>query len=150
MKDGVLSCTESTDWTAGATVLASSYSDFTMEFKLRFDGTSNGWMSIGMRKEMLNGNHNNSGVSLMISPSGSLFFFDYKNQKNMGEAQAKNVKVGEWNTVKIVAKGSTISAYVNGEKVTTYTDKLFFEGFISFTSGQTLFSVDDLKITPMK
>lgn len=150
VKDGVLSCTESKDWTAGATVLASSYSDFTMEFKLRFDGTSNGWMSIGMRKAMLNGNHNSSGVSLMISPSGSMFFFDYKNQENMGAAQAKNVKVGEWNTVKIVADGATITAYVNGEKVTTYTDKLFFEGFISFTSGQTLFSVDDLKITPMK
>ena len=149
VRDGALSCTGSTDWTAGATVAAGSYSDFTMEFKLRFDASSGGWMSVGMRKAMVNGNHNNSGLSLMISPGGSVFFFDSVSKKNMEATKIKDMKTGEWNAVKIVANGSTITAYVNGEKMATYTDTTFFDGFISFTSGMTRFSIDDLKITPM-
>lgn len=149
VKDGVLSCTESTDWTAGASILASSYSDFTMEFKLRFDASTSGWMSIGMRKGRLDGDHNNSGLSLMLSPGG-MFFFDSDSLENHGAVNGLDMAVGEWNTIKIVAQGSTVTAYLNGRKVTSFEDRVFYDGFISFTSGQTTFSIDDLTITPMK
>ena len=78
-----------------------------------------------------------------------MFFFDSVSKKNMEATKIKDMKTGEWNAVKIVANGSTITAYVNGEKMATYTDTTFFDGFISFTSGMTRFSIDDLKITPM-
>lgn len=148
--NGVLSCYDSTDWVAGATVAENTYSDFVMEFKLRIDSEEGGWMSVGMRKNIPDGHHNNSGVSLMIKPDGTIFFFDSKTMKDYSYATIKNFKVGEWNDVKIVANGSTITAYVNGEKLATYTDETHKNGFISFTSGMQDFSVDDLKIRTLE
>lgn len=150
VKDGVLTCSETSGWTAGTTVIGSTYSDFTMEFKLRIDAKSNGWMSVGLRKATVDGTHNDTGISLMINPNGGIFFFNSVDKKNVGTAKIGNAKVGEWLNVKIVAQGSVITAYVNGQKMSTITDDTFFDGFISFTSGMTKFSVDDLKITPMK
>lgn len=149
VKNGVLSCTESSDWTAGATLLNGSYSDYTMEFRLRMDAKSNGWMSVGLRKALLDGDHNNSGVSLMISPGGGMFFFDSAAQQQVGSAQIESMKIGEWNDIRITAKGSDITVYVNGKKMISYSDSSYMDGFISFTSGITRFSIDDFKITPM-
>lgn len=150
VKDGVLSCRNSSDWVAGATVMDDIYSDFTMEFKLRIDEDSTGWMSIGMGKKQVNGNHNNTGFSFMVQPSGKMFFFDSLKQQEFSPYMFPNFKVGTWYNVKFVSKGSNVSAYVNGTKVSSYTNTDYREGFISFTSGMTNYSIDDIKITPMK
>lgn len=148
--DGELRCYDSEGWIAGATLLSDMYSDFTMEFKLRIDSESEGWMSIGMRKPMINGHHNDSSFSFMISPNGNVFFFSSETMENTSAATISNFKVEEWNNVKIIANGSNITAYINGQKVASYTDNTFYEGFLSITSGKTDFAIDDLKITPMK
>lgn len=147
--DGVLKCHDSNDWIAGATVTNDIYTDFTMEFKLRIDSEQPGWMSVGMRKSRVNGDHNNSGLSLMISANGEIFFYDSNSHKNSSATNINSMSVGEWNNIKIVAKGSQITAYVNGVKKATYSDDKFFGGFINFTSGMHDFSIDDLKITPI-
>ena len=149
VKDGILSCHDSSDWVAGATVMDDIYSDFTMEFKLRIDVEGTGWMSVGLCKNRVNGNHNNTGFSFMVQPDGTVYFFDSQKQERVSGTKLDNFSVGTWYNVKLVANGSNVSAYVNGAKVASYTDTDYREGFISFTSGMTDYSIDDLKITPM-
>lgn len=143
----VLRCYNSTAWAGGITVMEDTYSDFTMEFKLRIDAKSNGWMSVGMRKYKPNGNHNNSGFSMLVGSDGSVFFLDSTEAKTTDKVQIRNFEIGKWYDFKIVANGKNIDVYVNGVKITSFTDKYFNEGYISFTSGMTEFSVDNLKIT---
>ncbi len=150
VKDGVLRCKDSSNWLATATLLEDSYSDFTMQFKLRIDVEGTGWMSVGLRRDKANGNHNNSGVAFMVQPDGNAFFFGSKEQQNASAHKISNFEVGKWYDVKIVAKGSAITAYINGKKVSSFTDTKYKEGFISFATGMTDYSIDDLKITPMK
>lgn len=149
VQDGVLSCTDSNAWIAGATIMEDIYSDFAMEFKLRVDTDGTGWMSVGMRKDKVDGNHNDSGFSFMVQPDGTVYFFGSEEQENIGAYRIANFSAGEWYDVKIVAVGSSVTAYINGTRVASYTDDRYKEGFISFTSGMTEFSIDDLKITPM-
>lgn len=150
VKDGVLRCTDANTWdgTAGVTVTPDVYSDFTMEFDVRFDDeNAANWMSIGMRKDKANGNHQNSGVSLMVGRK-EIFFLDSDGEKTLDYKQFNELKIGEWAKVKLVASGATITAYLNGEKMVTFTDTKYFEGFLSITSGKTNFSLDNLKIIP--
>lgn len=148
VQDGVLRCYEPNDWIAGATIMNDIYSDFAMNFKLRIDSQLSGWMSVGIRKDMPNGNHNNSGVSLMIGSNGDVFFFDSATQKEISRGKINNFSIEEWYDVKIVANGSRIDAYVNGVKVLSCKNVPYVEGFISFTSGMHEFSIDELEITP--
>ena len=148
VKDGALVCEDTKSWEAGATVINNSYRDFTMNFKLKIVSSANGWMSIGLRKNNPIGNHNNSGVSVMIGPSGGMFFFDSETQKQSSNATFEGFEVGEWYDVRIDAMGENITVYVNGKKMMSYTDKKYYEGFISFTSGMTNFEIDNLTITP--
>jgi len=121
-----------------------------MDFKLKIVSSANGWMSIGLRKQNPIGNHNNSGVSIMVGPSGGLFFFDSETRKQYSNATYPGFELEKWYDVKIVANGENITMYVNGKKMMSYTDKKYYEGFISFTSGMTNFEIDDLRITPKK
>ncbi|MBQ2923390.1 MAG: DUF1080 domain-containing protein [Tyzzerella sp.] len=151
VKDGVLSCTDADEWgnSAGVTITPDVYSDFTMEFDVRFDNEDfANWMSVGIRKDRANGNHQNSGVSLMVGRK-EIYFFDSDGGKTLDYKTFDELEIGDWAHVKIVAKGSTITAYLNGEKMVTFTDKQYFEGFLSIATGKTYFSLDNLKITPM-
>ena len=146
--NGVLRCYNSTAWTGGITVMEDTYSDFTMEFKLRIDAKSSGWMSVGMRKQIPNGNHNNSGFSMLVGADGGVSFMGSNEKVSEALAKIENFQIGQWYDFKIVVTGKDIAVYVNGQKITTFTDNYFTEGYISFTSGTTAFSVDNLKITP--
>ena len=150
VKDGSLQCTDPTAWVGGATILKDSYSDFTLEFKLRMDAKAGSWMSVGMRKTKVDGNHTNSGMSMMINPSGALFFYSSIDDTSTEKAQIPDFRIGQWYNVKIEARGKMVTAYVNGQKLLSYTDNDFQEGFINFTSGKSEFSLDDIKVTPLK
>lgn len=147
---GSLRCYDASDWSGGATIATDTYSDFRMEFKLRIDGKQTGWMSVGMRKNKINADHNNAGISLMISSGGSMFFISSVEKENVGTAIIKDFEVGQWYDIKIEAKEKNVVVYVNGNKMTSFVDEHFSEGFISFTSGMHNYSVDDLKITPIE
>lgn len=151
VENGVLSCTDADEWgnSAGVTVAPDVYSDFTMEFDVRFDDEDYAhWMSVGMRKDKANGNHQNSGVSLMVGTK-EIYFFDSDGGKTLDYKTFDELEIGEWAHIKIAANGSTITAYLNGEKMVSFTDTKYFEGFLSIISGKTYFSLDNLKITPM-
>lgn len=150
VKNGVLECYDASNWAAGAGILADTYSDFTLEFKICIEELSSGWTSVGMRKANVTGDHNNYGFSLMIDSSGGIFFFSSEDRKDKEHVKIENFKLGEWYNFKIVAKGSKVTAYVNGQEMTSFTDNKFFEGFINFTSGKQNFKIDDIKVTPMK
>jgi len=150
VKDGTLVCEDTKSWEAGATVINNSYRDFTMNFKLKIVSSANGWMSIGLRKNNPIGNHNNSGVSIMVGPSGGMFFFDSETRKQSSNATYKGFETGKWYDARIEANGKNITFYLNGKKMMSYTDNKYYEGFISFTSGMTNFEIDDLTIVPKK
>ncbi len=150
IKNGTLVCENTRSWEGGATVIKNSYSNFNMNFKLKINSSANGWMSIGLRKQNPIGNHNNSGVSIMVGPSGGLFFFDSETHKQHSNATYPGFELGKWYDVKITANGKNITVYINGKKMASYTDTKYYEGFISFTSGMTNFEIDDLTISPIE
>jgi len=150
VKNGTLVCENSTSWEGGATVIENSYSNFTMNFKLKIKSSANGWMSIGLRKQNPIGNHNNSGVSIMVGPSGGLFFFDSETKKQYSNATYQGFELDKWYDVKIEANGENITMYMGGKKMMSYKDTKYYEGFISFTSGMTNYEIDDLTILPVK
>ena len=148
VKNGTLVCENSSDWVAGATIIERPYSDFDMSFKLKINSSKGGWMSVGIRKGNPTGNHNDSGFSLMMNQSGQIFFFDSAEQKQFSSAEYQGFIGTEWNDVRISAVGESVTVYINGKKMSTYTDTKYREGFISFTSGMTNFEIDDIVITP--
>lgn len=149
VKDGALVCENSTGWSAGATIKGQDYKDFTMEFKLKLNKTTNGWMSVGIRKANPLGTHNDTGVSVMLTENGYMFIFDGLENKEYAATTCKSYRKGDWNDVKIVAQGQDITVYMNGEKMMTYKDTKCGLGFISFMSGMTNYEVDNIKITPL-
>ena len=156
VKDGVLSCTSSNDWHAGATVVNDIYEDFEMEFTLRLEEYT-GWMAVGMRKDKVNGDHNGSGLSFLIDPSGGVQVFQSAVSDTEGpKVVHERVLIANYNEagmkIKIRVEGNTYTIYAEGIEVLSYTDTAdnFSKGFISFSSGMQKFSVDDLTITPLK
>ena len=150
VKNGTLVCENSSSWEGGATIIGNSYSNFTMNFRLKIKSSANGWMSIGLRKHNPVGNHNNSGVSIMVGPSGGLFFFDSETKKQYSNAIYQGFELDKWYDVKIEANGENITMYMGGKKMMSYNDTKYYEGFISFTSGMTNYEIDDLTILPVK
>lgn len=146
VENGVMRVTEASGYTAGATVGDGDYSDFTMQFKLRMDSSSGSWMSVGLRKAVPTGNHNNSGVSVMVRPDGTVFFFDSKTKTMFDSAKITDFVPGEWTDIKITANGSKIQLYCKNKLLLTYEDSSFYDGYISFASNRMLFSIDDLSI----
>ena len=55
---------------------------------------------------------------------------DKEAEKAFGEQGKKNWKPGEWNSVRVEAKGDTIRTWVNGEPRANLTDDMTPEGFI--------------------
>ena len=155
VKDGMLVCTESNDWHAGATVTNDVYDDFEMEFTLRFEGNS-GWMSVGMRKDKAHGDHNSAGLSFLIDPNGGVQVF----QSAVGNTEGpkvvhERVQIANYNEngtkIKIRVEGKTYTIYADDTQVLSYTDTAgnFGKGFVSVGSGMQEFCVDDLRICPL-
>lgn len=156
MQDGMLMCTESNDWHAGATVVNDIYDDFEMEFTLRFDGNA-GWMAVGMRKDKANGDHNGSGLSFLIDPTWGVQVFQSAVSNTEGpKVVHERVQIANYNEdgtkIRIRVEGNTYTIYAGDTEVLSYTDTAgnFSKGFISFGSGMQKFSVGDLVITPLK
>ena len=148
--DGVLRCYGATAWDGGLTVNTGTYRNFTVDFKLRFDDVDGGWMSIGMYKNRPAASHSQTGLSLMLNPSGGVFFYSRKDEdeQKLKTSRISNFKTDAWHDVSIVAQGNRLTAYVDGEQVCSYQNTAFSEGYISITSGMCAFSLDDFRITP--
>lgn len=105
------------------------YSDFVMEFDVRWKSTSERGVDTGveMRKPHLQLQLGVSG-SLRVDMTGSFYTGGKPAYPEAG--QAKNAKQlmkpeGEWNTFRIQAKGNTFTCWINGVKASEYTDPKF-------------------------
>lgn len=105
------------------------YSDFVVEFDVRWKGTTERGVDTGveMRSPKIQLQLGISG-SLKVDMSGS--FYTGGKPAYPEEGQAKEAKTlmhpeGEWNTFRIQAKGNTFTCWINGKKASEYTDPKF-------------------------
>jgi hypothetical protein len=107
-----------------------SYGNFVIEFDVRWSG---GVMPRGidtgldMRKPRIQLQLGVSG-SLLVDMTGSFYTGGKPAYPESG--QAKNFKAlmkpeGEWNTIRVQAKGDTFTCWINGTKASEYTDPKF-------------------------
>lgn len=105
------------------------YGDFIIEFDVRWKSTSDRGVDTGleMRKPRLQLQLGVSG-SLRVDMTGSFYTGGKPAYPEAG--QAKNAKQlmkpeGEWNTIRIQAKGTTFTCWINGVKASEYSDPKF-------------------------
>ena len=154
IQDGVLSCTKAQGSVACMAIHDRIYSDFDMTFKYRFDEADKaGWAHVILRKPTVNSVHYSANYSVLMSLDGTIQLYDGKSIVAKGKIEG--VQLRQWVNMQIICKGNQISVYGNGEQIVTFTDpeygtRFSTEGFISFDSNQTRFSVDDVKIRSLK
>lgn len=105
------------------------YRDFVIEFDVRWKSTTPRGVDTGieMRKPKIQLQLGVSG-SLKVDMSGS--FYTGGKPAYPEEGQAKNAKAlmkpeGEWNTIRVQAKGDTFTCWINGVKASEYTNPKF-------------------------
>jgi hypothetical protein len=105
------------------------YGDFVLEFDVRWKATTERGVDTGveMRKPRLQLQLGVSG-SLKVDMTGSFYTGGKPAYPEAG--QAKDAKKlmrpeGEWNTIRIQAKGTTFTCWINGTKASEYTDAKF-------------------------
>jgi hypothetical protein len=156
VQEGKLQCTESNDWHGGITVTNNVYENFEMEFDMAMISNT-GWAGIGVRKSSANGDHNTSGMTFLIDASGGVQLYQsslngYGGQKAVVERTVISNFNSAGTRFKIRVSGNVYSLYVGNTEIFSYTDNEagFGAGFISFSSGNQTFWVDNLKIQKSK
>ena len=104
------------------------YSDFILEFDAKWKGTTKRGVDSGieLREPKLQLQLGISG-SLRVDMTGS-FYAGRKGYPKSGqatEAKALLNPEGEWNSLRLQAKGNTFSCWINGKKASEYTDANF-------------------------
>ncbi len=154
IKNGVLSCIEAQGSVASMVIHDRIYSDFEMSFKYRFDeADSAGWAHVIFRKPTVTSAHYSENYSVLMSLSGGIQLFNGK--APVAKGKIENLKLREWCNLKIICKGNQISVYNDENLILSYTDPGYgttyaTEGFISFDSNKTRYSIDDVKIRSLK
>ncbi len=101
------------------------YTDFVMEFDVRWKGYTD--TGVEMRKPKIQLQLGISG-SLKVDMSGSFYTGGKPAYPEAGQAKAaaKLMKPeGEWNTIRVQAKGNTFTCWINGTKASEFTDARF-------------------------
>jgi len=106
-----------------------SYADFVIEFDVRWKATTERGVDTGMemRSPKIQLQLGISG-SLRVDMSGSFYTGGKPAYPEAGQAKdAKKLMKpeGEWNTLRIQAKGNTFTCWINGQKASEYTDAKF-------------------------
>lgn len=154
IKDGALSCVSATGYVASTVINNRIYKDFDMKFKIRFDESdSTGWAHVIFRKGTINATHSGTNYAALISLDGSVQLFNGKSAVAKGKIE--NFKVKSWYELRIVCDGDKIQIYDGDKLIIDYKDPgygttFMKEGFISFDSNQTRYSVDDVTIRPLR
>jgi hypothetical protein len=105
------------------------YGDFIMEFDVRWKTAADRGIDTGieMRKPKIQLQLGVSG-SLKVDMTGSFYTGGKPAYPEAGQAkEAKTLMKpeGEWNTIRIQAKGDTFTCWINGQKASEYTDAKF-------------------------
>jgi hypothetical protein len=65
----------------------------------------------------------------------------------LASAKVEAPKLGEWHTMRIIAKGSSIQAYLNGKLQLSHEDKTYAEGYVGlWTKADSVTEFDDLEV----
>ena len=102
------------------------YTDFVIQFDVRWKGTTPRGVDTGleMRKPKIQLQLGVSG-SLKVDMTGSFYTGKYPEEGQAKEAKTLLKPEGEWNTIRIQAKGNTFTCWINGQKASEYTDPKF-------------------------
>jgi hypothetical protein len=120
VRDGVL-CGENDETLAGSMLWTEkSYGDVVIEVETRWDASMDS--GIFVRKPALQMQIGTS-VSLKRDMTGS-FYIPKGGYIDAGQAKdaAKYLKMGEWNTLRLEARGAVFTVWINGHLAAKYTD----------------------------
>jgi hypothetical protein len=69
------------------------------------------------------------------------------NRNQLASAKVDEPKLGAWSTIRVVAKGSKIQAYLNGKLQIDHEDKTYTEGWVGlWTKADSVTEFDDLEV----
>lgn len=94
-----------------------SYKDFTVEFDFRFSGDIDSGIFLRNENEQI---QIGTSRSLKRDMTGSPYIGSKGKYPQEAEGVKDLLKVGEWNKMKIVAKGNTYTVSLNGKQVIEY------------------------------
>lgn len=118
------------------------YGDFELEFEVKVHDKLNSGVQIRSQQKNGNGRVNGPQVEIEASgPNGAEAGYIYGEATGRGwltpderRKPHKQLKDGEWNKFRIVAKGPRIQTWINGEKIEDLTDEEIYKthpkGFI--------------------
>ncbi len=67
-------------------------------------------------------------------------------RKQIASAKVDPPKVGEWHTIRVVAKGKKIQAYIGDKRLIDHEDATFAEGYVGlWTKADSVTEFDDLE-----
>lgn len=69
-------------------------------------------------------------------------------RSQLASAKVDAPKLGEWHTIRVVAKGTKIQAYLDGKLKIDHEDKTYAEGYVGlWTKADSVTEFDDLEAT---
>lgn len=147
--DGVLACTDAPNWASGVTIFDRRFQNYDMEFKYRFDDSSNNFAAVLMKQAKIDDTNSSATYALLLYSSGELVLAH--NNAKAGTAKIANFKVDQWYQLRVVCTGSGVKVYCGNDCLIDYKDSSSagIQGFIGFTSNRTLISFDDVLIKPL-
>jgi len=105
-----------------------SYKNFVIETEARWDGEIDSGIMLRQPELQLQ-----IGVSRSLKRDMTCSFYTNGQEKYPEAGQAKELekylKPGDWNKIRLEAKGDTFTVWLNGAKVVQYTDTRFPNGF---------------------
>lgn len=101
-----------------------AYKDFILETEVRWSGEIDSGIMLREPELQLQ-----IGVSRSLKKDMTASFYTGGAERYPEAGRAKGLeevlKIGDWNKIRLEAKGNTFTAWVNGKKVTEYTDPRF-------------------------
>jgi hypothetical protein len=148
---GVLSQTNTSRWDLVNGLEGRAYSDVAASVDLRisavnsFGGNTN-WAGLVLRN--LNVTDLDSGYLVGQRNNGEVFV--NRSGKNLGHATAPGYVPGQFNRLRAIARGNTITVYAGAgpEPVLTITDDAFTAGGVGLASGGVSAEFDNVRLNP--
>jgi len=72
-------------------------------------------------------------------------------RSQLASAKVDAARLGEWHTMRVVAKGSKLQAYLNGKLLIDHEDKSYADGYVGlWTKADSVTEFDDLEVSGSK
>ncbi|MER5425354.1 discoidin domain-containing protein [Streptosporangium roseum] len=139
-------------WGLTSTVEGRSYGDVAVSADLRITGVApsggnSNWAGFMVRS--LNATDMDSGYLVAQRNNGRIFI--YRSGVTLAEAPAPGYAAGQWNRLRVVAKGGKIAVYsgTGQDPVLSVTDSSYPVGDIAVVTGGAAARFDNVRINPM-